>query len=153
MRQFIGLLLGISVVGCADLRKNETVDEILPDTIYDGNIISREQLEAKRPTIQLDNGVGEMPRFSIGDTSLLRIRIPRLTNYEMRADEIVGAAIVKVDTASNKFLVIPNDSIFSFVLMQHYPKGRVVRYTRDWNEDKAAYYEQITDVDGLTKNG
>jgi hypothetical protein len=153
MRIISGLLLTIFVMGCADSKQNEKVGGILPDTIYDGNIIWRERLEAKRPMIQLDNGTGEVPKFSVGDTSILRIRIPRLTKYEVRLTQIIGAAIIKVDSANNKFLVTASDSVFSFVVNQYYPKGRVVRCFRNWNEKKGTYDEQITEIHGLRKIG
>ena len=153
MRIITGLLLTIFVMGCTDSKQNEKVDGIPPDTIYDGDIIFRERLEAKRSMVQLDDGAGEMPKFTVGDTSILRIRIPRMTKYEVRLTQIIGASMIKVDTANNRFLVTPNDSVFSFVVNQYYPKGRVVRYTRNWNSKNAAYDEQITQIHGLRRSG
>jgi hypothetical protein len=149
MRLITGLLLTIFIGGCTDSRQNKTVDEIPQDTVYDGEVIVREKLESRGPTIQLDNGTGDSPRFVVGNTSILRIRIPRLTEYDMHLTQVVGATIIKVDTTHNKFLVIPDDNEFSFVLNQYYPKGQVIRYTRNWNEVKAVYDEQIVGLDGM----
>ena len=149
MRQITTLILTLLVVGCANSTRHEATDGIPQDTVYDGDIIWREKLETKRPTIQLDNGTGEIPRFAIGDTSILRIRIPRFTEYEMHLVDIVGATVLRIDSAHNKFQVIPEDNQFSFVLKQFYPKGQVIRYTRKWNEQKSLYEEQIVPLDSM----
>jgi hypothetical protein len=153
MRLTLGLLLTIFVGSCTDSRHTETVDGIPQDTVYDGNVIVRENLEFRRPAIQLDNGAGDSPRFVVGDTSILRIRIPRFTEYDMHLKGVVGATIIKIDTSYNKFLVIPDNTQFSFVLNQYYPKGQVIRYTRNWNEVKATYDEQIVALDGMIEIG
>jgi hypothetical protein len=149
MRQITPVILTILIIGCTSSTGSRTTDDIPQDTVYDGDIIWREKLETKRPAIRLDNGIGEIPRFTIGDTSILRIRIPRFTEYEMHLDDIVGATVIRVDSARNTFLVIPEDHQFSFVLKQFYPTGQVIRYTRNWNEQKSAYEEQIVPLDSM----
>jgi hypothetical protein len=151
MRLITGLLLGLFAGGCTESRKLEVVTEVPQDTVYDGNIIDREKLESIRPTIKLDNGNGDRPSFVVGDTSLLRIRIPIFTEYDIHINEITGATVILVDTARNKFLVVPEDTQFSFVLNQHYPKGQVIRYTRNWNAVKAVYDEQMVRLEGLVR--
>ncbi|MGC3945542.1 MAG: hypothetical protein QM762_13665 [Chryseolinea sp.] len=151
MRRITLLIFTILIIGCTNSTENRTTGDIPQDTVYDGDIIGRETLETKRPTIQLDNGAGEIPRFAIGDTSILRIRIPRFTEYEIHLDDIVGATVIRVDSAHNKFLVIPEDNQFSFILNQFYPTGQVIRYTRNWNELKSAYEEQIVPLDGMIR--
>jgi len=151
MRQTTLLILTTLIIGCTNSTGIHTTEHIPQDTVYDGDIIWREKLETKRPTIQLDNGMGEIPRFTIGDTSILRIRIPRFTEYEIHLEDIVGAIVTRVDSAHNMFLVRPEDHQFSFVLKQFYPKGQVIRYTRNWNEVKSTYVEQIIPLDSLIR--
>ncbi|HTF18070.1 MAG TPA: hypothetical protein VK658_08365 [Chryseolinea sp.] len=153
MRQITTAMLALLVAGCTNSTQNNTADGTPQDTVYDGDIIWREKLETKRPIVQLDNGAGDSPVFTIGDTSILRIRIPRFTEYEMHLDEIVGATVIRVDSSHNKFLVIPVDNQFSFVLMQSYPKGQVIRYTRNWNELKSVYDELIVPLDSMIQIG
>ena len=150
MRQntpLILIILIILIIGCTESTGRRTIDNIPQDTVFDGDIIWREKLEKKRPIIQLDNGAGEIPRFAIGDTSILRIRIPGFNEYEMHLIDIVGATVLRIDT--NTFRVIPEDNQFSFVLKQFFPKGRVIRYTRNWNEQKSGYEEQIVPLDSM----
>jgi hypothetical protein len=153
MRLIVGTLFTIFVCGCTDTKPEHAVEGTPKDTVYDGDIIWREKLESKRATIQLDNGAGGIPRFVIGDTSVLRIRIPRFTEYDIHLNQIAGATVIKLDTAVNTFLVIPVDNQFSFVLNQYYPKGQVIRYTRNWNKEKAIYDEKVVPLDSLVQIG
>ena len=136
MRLTLGFLFLMFLMGCTESKQNQIVDDIIPDTLY-------------QPTIVMDDGTGAAPHFQIGDTSTLRIGIRRLMSYELRLTRIKGATITKVDTARNFFFIIPNDKKFSFVLNQFYPKGRVVRYSRDWNVSKMSYDEKIDELAGL----
>jgi hypothetical protein len=132
MRTFIYLIVA-SFLCCACKKSDDSISEevIQLDTLYDGDFIWREKMKSKRLTIIMDNGIDKQkPVFKINKETLLRIRIPRLTKYEIFPSEIHGADIVKVDTAINIFLVTPTDSSFQFVLNQYYPRGRVVRYRK-----------------------
>jgi hypothetical protein len=153
MRLVATFLVFVFVGGCTKSTENGSEVLIPRDTVYDGDIMWREKLELPRQVIQLDNGVGKYPRFVVGDTSILRIRIPRFSEYDMHLDKIDGATIIRVDTAADKFLVIPEKSQFSFILSQYYPKGKVIRYTRNWNESKAAYDEQVVSLDSIVEIG
>jgi hypothetical protein len=151
MRIVLGFLLIVFAGGCKDAGSGNPGHGIPQDTVFDGDFTAREKLELKRPTIQLDNGIGGSPAFTVGDTSILRIRIPGLTKYEMHARQAIGASIVKLDSARGLFLVIPRNNEFSFVLDQYYPVGQVIRYTRNWNEAKSVYDERIVALDGMTE--
>jgi len=123
---------------------------VLVDTIYFGDFIWRQNVESKRFTVMFDNGRDrEKPIFKLNEENLLRIRVKRLTEYELYPSEIVGAEIVKVDTSFNLFLVTPRDTSFSFVINQYYPKGRVIRCDRNWNIETNDYDEQLTPQNGF----
>jgi len=146
-----GLLFVVLLMGCTKSRWKTGSGEIPQDTVYEGLTVIRENPEYRKAVIQLDNGAGDSARFSVGKTTLLRIQIPRFTEYEMNAEQAVGATIVKVDTALNKFLVTPNAPQFSFVLNQFYPPGYVVRYSKSWNESTSTLENQIVALTDTVK--
>lgn len=152
MRTVIYIIsLWVVFSGCVQKDDRLTYDEhISADTIFSGDFIWREKKENKRLTILFDNGKnGKRPVFKLNEENLLRIRVKRLSDYEVFPSDIQGAEIIKVDTLKNGFLVTPTDSSFSFVVNQYYPKGRVIRYFRNWNEELKEFEEQSTPLNGF----
>ncbi|WP_276371937.1 hypothetical protein [Chryseolinea sp. H1M3-3] len=120
------------------------------DTIYAGDFIWRQKKEDKRLTILFDNGKDrEKPVFKLNEENLFRIRVKRLFEYEVYTSEIHGAEIIKVDSATNLFLVTPIDSSVTFVINQYYPKGRVIRCIKNWNQETKEFEEQLTPLNGF----
>lgn len=150
MRPFFILILIVSLwTGCQRANKSSSSISITLDTIYGGDFIWREKQESKRQVLILDNGIdGERPIFKLNQENLLRIRMKRLFEYETFPSNIHGAEIIKVDTSKNCFLVTPTDTSFSFDINQYYPKGRVIRCTRNWNEGTKGYDQQLTQLNG-----
>ena len=87
--------------------------------------------------------------FRFKEENLLRIRVKRLFDYEVFPSDIHGAEIIKVGTLKNGFLVTPTDSSFSFVINQYFPKGRVISYFRNWNNELKGFEEHVTPVNGF----
>jgi hypothetical protein len=150
MRIFIYLVF-ISVLysGC-NKGDDNSPSEISMDTIYSGDFIWREKKKDKRLAVLFDNGKHrEKPMFKLNQENLLRIRVARLFEYEVFPSDIHGAEIIKVDTMMNLFLVTPTDSSFSFVVNQYYPKGRVVGFYKNWNDETKAFDERLTPLNGF----
>ncbi|MFI5406643.1 MAG: hypothetical protein ACHQ1D_09035 [Nitrososphaerales archaeon] len=151
---FITIFVILFVATCTNSKQSLSVAVIQPDTVYGGDFIWRAKREDKRLTIRLDNGEdSKKPVFKINEITPLRIRISRLSKYEMFFSDIVGAEIMKVDTAENVFAVIPTDSVFSFRLNQYYPKGQVVRHIKQWNGEKGIYEEHTIPENGFKSVG
>jgi hypothetical protein len=144
----ISLLSLLNSCSKTDGRSTSEINSI--DTIYSGDFIWREKKENKRLTVIFDNGKdGERPVLKLNEDNLLRIRVKRLFEYEVYPSDIKGAEIVKIDTAVNLFLVTPTDSSISFIVNQYYPKGRVVRYVKNWNEEIKEFEENLMPLNGF----
>ena len=148
MRTSIFLIFTVfCLTGCRKTNDVSPTEEISMDTIYSGNFIWREKEQSKR---LYDNGTnGDRPVFKLNEENFLRIRVKRLFEYEIFPSEIHGAEFIKVDTAENLFLVTPTDTSFSFVINQYYPKGRVIRCVRNWNNETNGYDEELTPLNGF----
>ncbi|HZB11451.1 MAG TPA: hypothetical protein VE467_00410 [Chryseolinea sp.] len=154
MRYTQVVIIVMMATGCTRRDGAATGGSTLPDTIYSGDFLWREKAQAKRTTILVDNGRnGEAPNFKLNEIVLVRVRVVGLTEYEMFFSEIKGATILRSDTARSVFTVKPTDSTFSFKLNQYYPKGRVFRHIRQWDEESEAYDVFTIPEDGFKTVG
>lgn len=149
----IYLIVGLQMlllISCHNSKPDDELNYSL-DTIYGGdfnnNIVSKD----KRLSIVIENGdsIGQPIFLKLGEPSLVRISIPRLSNYEIYPSEIIGADIIKVDTSNNYFLIIARDSIIAFNINQYYKKGRVVLYNKTYQKNTNQFVEQSIPLTGF----
>ncbi|MEQ9424036.1 MAG: hypothetical protein RJQ09_06440 [Cyclobacteriaceae bacterium] len=146
MKKLVSLmLLIVSLVACTQKPENKLIE--IADTIYASNIKSNQWY--KKLTIHITDTIGQHIRFSRDKQNVFQLKIPGFMRYPIFLSKPKGVRILKSDSISGVFSIVPLDTLFEFEVWQDYGEDNVVIKNKVGGEFHVIQQNGPTKIGGL----